>query len=127
MLASTGGEYSPRSGLVNTVSPLTGVEPGAGSHPAGWRKRPPTVSRACVYAQGATYLLSEAPMVASYAMLAIISLIIYSLTKLAALMITLRGTKPTERAQLIRALGDLFPGRQSRAPWRSKRACRRAA
>lgn len=51
-------------------------------------------------------------MVASSIVLALALAGIYSLAKVVALLIALRGTKPSERAQLISALSELFPPHQ---------------
>ena len=54
-------------------------------------------------------------MVASSIVLALALAGIYSLAKVVALLIALRGTKPSERAQLISALSELFPRTRCRA------------
>ena len=39
---------------------------------------------------------------------------VYAITRLLALLIVLRGTRPSQRAELVRAVGDLFrPGRRA--------------
>jgi hypothetical protein len=62
-------------------------------------------------------------VVASPLVFAVACAVIYSLAKILALIIALRGSKPSERAELIEAVAELFRTR----PWpRTPRALTRS-